>query len=544
MNRNIMIITAVLAALGWFALLGHRDLIDPDEGRYAEISREMVASGDWLTPRLNGFKYFEKPALQYWATAVSFELLGESNSAARIWPALTGFLCALFVWFTAARLYGREAGFAAFIITLNYPLFVAMGQIITLDMAVAAFMVVAVCSLTLAQSCRHEPTPLRNWMLVAWAACALAVLSKGLIGMVLPGGAVVCYSLWQRDWSLWKNLHLGKGLLLFAAITAPWFIAVSLKNPEFAPFFFIHEHFARFTSNVHQREGAVWYFVPLLLIGTLPWLAVTLKGLFSPSFSWRGGDEQGFNGERFLWVFAVLVFAFFSKSHSKLPPYILPILPVLAILAGKRLAAQGNDRISGAIMLTMGLIFLATSPWLEHFATARTPATIFANFRPWLIASGLLLLLGGGLSWRHDLRQPRYLASVGLLVLFALLLPTWGYQALATTRSCRELAEAIRTNAPQASEIFAVETSDFPHSLPFYLARTMTMVGFKGEMEMGIDADPGRWLASGPEFTARWQTTAAPVAIMNREVFAKYQHLGVPMRVIFENPRRIAVVKP
>jgi 4-amino-4-deoxy-L-arabinose transferase-like glycosyltransferase len=539
-----MIITAVLAALGWFGLLGYRDLIDPDEGRYAEIAREMVVTGDWLTPRLNGFKYFEKPALQYWATAVSIEFFGDSNGAARIWPALTGFLCALFVWFAGARLYGSAAGFAAFIITLNYPLFVAMGQILTLDMAVSAFMVLGVVSLALAQSRRSEPAPLRNWMLVAWGACGLAVLNKGLIGLVLPGGAVVCYSLWQRDWSLWKNLHLGKGLLLFLAITAPWFIAVSLKNPEFAPFFFIHEHFARFTSNVHQREGAPWYFVPLLLGGTLPWLAVTLKGLFAPGFSWRGGDEKGFNGERFLWVFAVVVFAFFSKSHSKLPPYILPILPVLAILAGKRLAAQGGDRISATLMLALGLLMLGAAPWLEHFASARTPAALFTAFRPWLIGSGLLLLLGATLAWRSDLRQPRALAAVGLSVLLALLLPTWGYQAMAATRSCRELAAAIRNQAPRNSEIFAVETSDFPHSLPFYLGKTMTMVGYKGEMEMGIDSEPGRWLASAPEFAARWQEAAAPVAIMDRGGFARYQQLGVPMRIIFENPRRIVVVKP
>ncbi len=539
-----MIITAILAAMVWFSLLGYRDLIDPDEGRYAEISREMVSTGDWLTPRLNGYKYFEKPALQYWATAAAFEIFGNNNAAARIWPALTGFLCALFVWFVAGRIYGNQAGFAALVITLNYPLFVAMGHILTLDMAVSAFMFLAVGALALAQCRRTEPAALRNWMLVSWAACGLAVLSKGLIGLVLPGGALVFYSLWQRDWSLWKHLHLGKGLLLFLAITAPWFVAVSLKNPEFASFFFIHEHFARFSSNVHQRQGALWYFVPLLLGGTLPWLAITLKGLFSPDFSWRGGDDKGFSAERFFWVYAVLVFAFFSVSHSKLPPYILPILPVLAILAGKQLAAQGRDRLSAGIMLGMGLLFLGAAPWLEHFASARTPPVLFAEFRPWLIGSGLLFLLGGTLAWRLDRRQPLYLAATGLTVLLALQLPSWGYQAMAASRSCRELAEAIEAKAPKASEIFAVETSDFPHSLAFYLGRTMTMVGYKGEMEMGIEDEPRGWIGTREEFRRRWLEAANPVAIMRPEVFADYRKLGLPMRVIFDNPRRVAVVKP
>ncbi len=538
-----MIIAVVLAALGWFALLGHRDLIDPDEGRYAEISREMVASGDWLTPRLNGYLYFEKPALQYWATAVSFELFGADNATARLFTALTGFFCALGIWYFGARLYGREAGFAGFIIGLNYPLFVALGHILTLDMAVSAFMFLGVGALALAQSHRDQPKQLRNWMLVAWAACALAVLTKGLIGLVLPGGAVLFYSLWQRDWALWKNLHLGKGLLLFLALTAPWFVAVSVKNPEFAPFFFIHEHFARFTSNVAHRQGAPWYFVPLLLGGTLPWLAVTLKGLFAPDFSWRG-TEKDFSAERFFWVYAVLVFLFFSVSHSKLPPYILPILPVLALLAGRKLAAQGRDRISACIMVAMGLLFLGVAPWLEHFASQHTPALLFAAFRPWVLGSGLLFVLGGVLAWRYDHHHPRYLVAAGLTVLLALQLPTWGFQAMAATRSCRTLAQAIRTTVPDPSGVFAVETSDFPHSLLFYLGRTVTMVRYKGEMEMGIDASPGDWLGSREAFLKRWREEKRPVAVMSPELVDTYQKLGMPMQIFFANPRRVAVRKP
>ena len=544
MTRQLMIIAALLSALGWFALLGYRDLIEPDEGRYAEIPREMVASGDWLTPRLDGFKYFEKPVLQYWATAVGFELFGINNTSARLWPALTGFLCALFIWFAGRRFYGPEAGFAAFIITLNYPLFVGMGHILTLDMAVSAFLVLAVCSLALGQARRDQPAALRNWMLLAWGACALAVLTKGLIGLILPGGAVIVYSLWQRDWSLWKHLHLGKGLLLFTALTAPWFVAVSLKNPEFAPFFFIHEHFARFTSDVHDRAGAPWYFVPMVLGGTLPWLAVTLKGLCLPGFSWRGGDEKGFNGERFLWVFAAVVFAFFSVSHSKLPPYILPILPVLALFAGKQLAAQGRDRISAGIMLTMGACCLVAAPWLERLASNQIPAPLFTAFRPWLMGSGLLFILGGIMGWRGDRRRPAFLSVTGLVVLLALQLLSWGYQSMAPTRSSQAMAAAIQTAAPNPSEIFAVETSDHPQSLPFYLGRTVTIVAYKNEMAMGIDAEPAKWIATPEEFVNRWRDAERPVAIIDQDIYEKYQLRGVPMRVIFENPRRLVLVKP
>ena len=252
------LVVAALAAIIWFALLGYRDLIEPDEGRYAEIPREMVASGDWVTPRLNDFKYFEKPALQYWMTAISFKLFGESNASARLWTALIGFVCGLFIWYLGAKLFNPEAGFYGFIITISGLLFVGLGHYLTLDMGVSAFMVLGVGSLALAQSRRDDPVHVRNWMLLGWSMLAGAVLTKGLIGVVLPGGAVVLYSLWQRDWALWKNLHLFKGLLLFLLLTVPWFVAVSLANEEFAEFFFIHEHFDRYTTTAHQREGSIF----------------------------------------------------------------------------------------------------------------------------------------------------------------------------------------------------------------------------------------------------------------------------------------------
>ena len=252
---RLLSLLLVIAVVGlWFGTLGSRHLANPDEGRYAEIAREMVALGDWVTPRLNGFKYFEKPPLQYWATAMAYRLFGEHEWTARLWTALTGMLSALAIFYAGGRLFGREAGFYAALVLLSSFLFVLAGHINTLDMGVTCFMTLGLTGFLLAQQRTVSSREARGWMHVTWASLGLSLLSKGLIGIVLPGAVVVIYSLLQRDVRLWKRLHLRSGIPLMLLIAAPWYVAVSLKNPEFARFFFVHEHLERFLTDAHGRS--------------------------------------------------------------------------------------------------------------------------------------------------------------------------------------------------------------------------------------------------------------------------------------------------
>jgi len=536
-----MVLVAVAATVVWFMLLGYRDLVEPDEGRYAEIPREMVASGDWLTPRLNGFKYFEKPVLQYWATAVGYTLFGESNTTARLWPALIGFLGALWAGFLGYRLHGRIAGFYASIIALSSLLYVVMGHVLTLDMAVSVFLAVGIGSLTLAQSQREDPGHVRRWMLAGWAALALATLTKGLIGLVLPAVTVALYSLWQRDWRLWKQLHLGKGLLLFLILAAPWFVAVSLANPEFARFFFIHEHFERYTTTVHHREGSLWYFIPIFLLGAFPWVAVMLDSLIRPAFPWRPVTGAGFDGERFLSLFAVVVFVFFSAGHSKLPAYILPMLPVLAVVAGKRLVEAGYRRVDAWLLAAMSVVLLIAGWRAAAVASTGIPAEIGLAYRPWIMASAVLLAAAAAVAFSVSRARPGPMAAIGLMALAAFQTLSWGFQCVAISRSSHDLAAAIRATVPAGTEVFAVD--GYPQSLPFYLRHTLTLVTVKGEMAMGIDQEPERWIGSPEEFLRHWANREPAVAVFDQSVFGKYRGLLVPMRVIHDGPRGIAVVK-
>ena len=542
MSTRFFMLVVTVAAIIWFTQLGYRDLIEPDEGRYAEIPREMVATGDWVTPRLNGFKYFEKPVLQYWATAMAYTLFGDNTTTARLWPALTGFLGALWAGFLGLRLYGRSAGFYAFLITLSGLLYFVDGHYLLLDMSLAVFLFAGVGCLVLAQRSRDDAAILRNWMLAGWTALALATLSKGLIGVVLPAATVVVYSLWARDWVLWRQLHIVKGLAVFLLVAAPWFIAVSLANPEFPQFFFIHEHLQRYTSTVHEREGAYWYFVPVFLLGIFPWVAVALKSLLRPGFSSRSPGMAGFDAERFLWSFALVVFVFFSAGQSKLPSYILPMMPVVAILAGRRLATEGYHRVDAWLLAIMALALLLTGWQIELLASDSISADMYLAYRPWIFAGAGLYVVAALLANLVPRLRTTHIAAVGLLALLAAQVVLLGFQSLAASRSSNELARAIRANVPEGTEIFAL--ASYPQSLAFYMKQTLTLVIVTDEMKMGIQQEPDRWIGSEAEFLARWAAADQAVAVFRDHDLEKYMPLLEPARIIYSGPRRAAAIKP
>jgi len=274
-------------ALLWFGSLGHNTLIHPDEGRYASISLGMLQSGDWITPRLNGLLYFEKPALPYWMGALSFSLFGINEFAARFWPALSGFLSVVTVGYTARRLWNPEAGNLATLVMGSSCWVVANSHYLNLDTGLTFFLTLTLCAFLLAQRDDAGLSAQRGWMWLCWSAMAGAVLSKGLIGILIPGAVLVLYSLIYRQFAFWKRLHLVSGLILFLLLSAPWFVLVSLKHHQFAHFFFIHEHFERFLTTEHRRTGPLWYFVPYLLVGFMPWTSLL------PGLLFFGNQHQG-----------------------------------------------------------------------------------------------------------------------------------------------------------------------------------------------------------------------------------------------------------
>ncbi len=537
-------VIVVVAGFIWFLLLGYRDLVEPDEGRYAEIAREMLASGNWITPRLNGFKYFEKPPLQYWGSAISMALLGETNAAARVWCSGLGFIGALWVGFVGSRIYGRSAGYFAFLFSISTVLYAGMGHANSLDMGVSALLIIAMGALVLAQTERHQPNQERNWMLLAWAALAGATLSKGLIGLVLPGGALILYTIWQRDWALWRHLHLGKGLLVYLLIAAPWFVAVSQANPEFPHFFFIHEHFERFTSDVHGRTKSNWYFFAVFAIGAMPWLFSALNGLIKPPFSWRA-EAGKFEASRLLWVYAIFVFFFFSISHSKLPGYILPMFPALALLVGENMVKRKHFIADGIVAIIIAIVAFIFFIWkADDTAKIGRLASHLILFRPWILATAALTGVAGISTLLLRQHKNLVISIFALCALLGIQMLSWGYQSISELRSSRAIATAIQSYIGKSGkDIVAIyDIHRYDQSLPYYLGRTINLVGYTGELEFGINQEPQKWI-NNPDFLPLWFNSKQAISILSQEDYDLWRQLKIPMHIIYENSRYIAVAR-
>lgn len=535
--RNRLIAGLLALALIWFGTLDYRKLVKPDEGRYAEISREMALAGDWVTPRLNGLKYFEKPPLQYWATAIAFETFGQSEWTARLWTALTGFLGVLLAGLTARRLFGPTAAVYAVAILASSLLYLAMAHINTLDMGLSFFLEVAVCGFLLAQEGD------RRWMLAAWAGLALAVLSKGIVALVLTGGTLILYSLTSRDWAPWRRFELLRGLPLFLLIAVPWFIAVSLANPEFPGFFFIHEHFDRFLTTSHRRTAPGWFFVPILLLGALPWTTMALQSLGQ---AWARRALPELQARRFLLLWCVVVFAFFSISQSKLPSYILPLFPALALLLADFLPRMSRRALLGHIgcVALVALACLLLAPLIAKRADAITPAEMVEPYGRVAIASAAIWLVGAlaafWLAWRQR-RTPAVLvlAAASLLAAFGVLL---GHENLNRSSSAYFVASQVKPLLKPGVPFYSVRVYD--QTLPFYLDRTVTLVQYRDEFSFGQDHEPGKWIPTEAEFRQRWLTDRDAFALLEPEIFESLRQHGLPMTEVARDTRRVIVRKP
>ena len=542
-QRTLLILLVVFAAI-WFSNLEYRTLVKPDEGRYAEIPREMVASGDWVTPRLNELKYFEKPPLQYWATATAYTLFGEHQWTSRLWTALTGFVGILLVWFAGLRLFGREAaGYAALLLSSSL-LYVLMGHINTLDMGVTFFITLGIVGLLLAQAQADEGKR-RNWMLLAWAGMALAVLSKGLMGIILPGAALFIYCMVQRDFSVLKRMHWLPGLAVFFAIAAPWFYFVMKANPEFFERFFIYEHYTRFTTKDLGRYQPWYYFIPILIAGALPW-TVTMFDTMWRTVRDSSLPAQMFNSRRFLLVWAVFVYVFFSISGSKLPSYLLPMLPALALLMGKRIAEMRERvlfwQLIPALLIPLALLWLALN--LGRLADTPNQAELYPHYAPWLATAAAVSLCGllGGMAllWRGRKFVAVLVLSLGALLTAQIGLS--GYETVARERSAKHIAEAIRSEVKPDIPFYSVLT--YEQTLPFYLKHTFTLVQYQDEMAYGIKQEPQRYIPTLAEFAGKWNAQPQALAIMPAYAWPQVQQLKLPMQVIFEDIQHIVVKKP
>jgi 4-amino-4-deoxy-L-arabinose transferase-like glycosyltransferase len=544
-RRRALLLWALIALL-WFGPLNSTRLFEPDEGRYAEIPREMLESGDWVTPRLDAIKYFEKPPLQYWATAVAFKFFGAHAWSTRLWPALAGYVGLLLTWILGRRLYDERTAALAVLVQGSALLYFGIAHIATLDMSLCLGLQIAMSALALLAKRAEVPPPLEHrWALpcLLGLGIALAVLAKGLVGILIPGVVAVLYIVWMRDWSLTWRAQPWWSVLALAVLAAPWFLLVSIRNPEFAHFFFIVQHFQRFVSRAgFDRYEPGWFFVPVLAVGLLPWTTFLPRALCGAF----GAARRGERGTALLVVWALFVFVFFSVSQSKLIPYILPLMPALALLSGRSLAAMSAARIARhftaiawfAGIVGVSILLLWRLPVAARLVEQASNASIAA-----FACAFLLLALGAGIAVRLT-RRDRLLPAAAVAALGAWLLAQCALIGAAQLPRMQYLTEIEQQTAPwvgNSTHIFCV--NDYWQPLPFYWRRPCTLVGYRGELDFGLQQEPALGLSNLQQFASAWQLQTDALAILRPQDYQQLQALGLPMRLIYTAGSLVAVVR-
>jgi 4-amino-4-deoxy-L-arabinose transferase-like glycosyltransferase len=516
-EKKDLSVLLLLFMVAFFQFLGRVPLIEPDEGRYAEIPREMLELGDFITPHLNYVKYFEKPPLHYWLNALSFNIFGENEFAARFPGALMGLLTVLLTYHVGRRLFGRREGILAALMLGTSIGFIIQARIDITDMTLTCTLSSALAFFIVAT--REGETRKGLYYHLFYLFAALAVLAKGLIGVVFPGAVIFLYLFFTRNWRLLKEMRLLTGIPLFLLVCAPWFIMVSLNNPEFPRFFFIREHFERFTTTVHNRKKGIWFFVPVLLVTMLPWsflIPTAVRGV------WRERRSAEGSARLYLLIWAAFIFLFFSISDSQLEPYILPIIPALALLMG---SAYG--RVSDSVIAPLRIQGLAISVILIICGIGVICYPHISS-RPGLTPIGAaliggILLFEGILTLRSISRTPLLLFTSLILCsyLIALVAPNLLFAGMAKRKSLKDLGLIIRDRGDKTA---VVSSFGLLQGLPFYAKRRVVVVGDPGEADFGSkQGDNSTWFIDQQSFIRMWESPSRVFTVLSRGELTQLQ---------------------
>ncbi len=377
----LLLCAAVAVCAVYLCGLGVAPLVGSDEPRYAQVAREMFARGDFVTPTLGGHIWFEKPALLYWLMMANYEAFGVSEFAARLGSAVAGVLTIVIVFWLGRRVEKIAGEEMRHLGILSAAVTASCAGLLVFSRA-ASFDILLTLTLTLTLACflvaeLEEKKSARRLLLAGfYAGVGLSLLAKGLVGVVIPAGVVMLYFLLRRRWPDLIRLGILWGPALSLALAAVWYAPVIERHGwKFINEFFVQQHFARYLSNKYKHPQPFYYYVPIMILLTLPWSAFVVKSLAGVR-RWKIRDD---GAENRLCVFAlawlVAPIAFFSLSGSKLPAYVLPALPGAALLASMELArylrrGDGRNyvRVTGALLLTFSLAALIYTTRLSDFA--------------------------------------------------------------------------------------------------------------------------------------------------------------------------------
>ena len=466
MNTRLAAIAILVVAALSYNLTGY-PLLDPDEGRNAEVAREMAATGDYLHPRLNGLPYPDKPVVFFAAAAVFVRVLGPTELAVRL-PALLFTLATLaLLWWTGRRWFGTEAAWIAVIVAGASPLTLGFARTVIMDSALTLFVTAAIVAFV-------EERPVAGWI-----ALAFGVLTKGPIALALPMMVVIPYVAWQKKA---RGLLDVVGILAFLAIVLPWVRSMADLAPGFLHHALVTETFLRLTTPALERTGPWWYFGPIIVAGSLPWSVVVLSGI-RDLVRRMGGWADGRMVLFLLWVVVPLVF--FSLSQSKRPQYVLPLLVPIALMVAAlwgRMSGSADGRMAGgrptaASLGIIGLVLILGHWMIPGLIRGVSPGVAGAIPNTALLL-GVICIVCGAAAWAVRGRLESTLLVLSLPVVSIPFVSRTLMREVGRDRSAAELAAAITASSPDNTEVVGIGA--YPPSLPFYLGRLIIVATADG----------------------------------------------------------------
>ncbi|MFT6835135.1 MAG: 4-amino-4-deoxy-L-arabinose transferase-like glycosyltransferase [Francisellaceae bacterium] len=410
---DILLIT-IFGAIYFIIFLGSRNLSIPDEGRYPEIAREMLDSGNWITPTINGVPFLDKPIMYYWLEAIGLKIFGINAWGARMPMAFFGFIGVTLTYVFGRRFYGRRVGLIAAAILASSPVYFLAAHYANLDLEVANFLWISALLMLLGLQYRY-PSKKRQYCLYgAYIFGALAFLTKGLMGFVFPAMAMGIWIILLNRWIVLRQIYLVTGMGLFLVIIIPWLVLCQMQNVDFLYYFFYYQQVLRFVGHDFHTSKIMgpYFYALIMLVGMLPWsIYFTVRLKKGADLFWKNRFKDTIS--LFILIWSVAIFIFFSIPHTKLVGYILPILPTLALLMAKSyetMILNGTTKgfrlshLIGSVLLIAVGLGLFIFPVAQHKIPA---ASIYPIFAP----IGIILIVGAIVS-HYLLRKHKLTYSI------------------------------------------------------------------------------------------------------------------------------------
>lgn len=538
-SRRALFLFFLCLALLYGSVLGTIPLLEPDEGRYAEIPREMLSSRDFVTPHLNGVVYLEKPPLYYWGVALSLRIFGETEFGARAFTAAVSLFGLFLTYWMGAVLADRRTGLYSAIVLSTSLYYYVVGRLNTLDMTLAVTLALSIFPAYLYLSGRRVS---RGWLLLSYGAAGLAFLAKGLVGIVFPGAVLLMWLLFTRRFrEIGRALSLS-GILLFLAVALPWVVLAQRANPDFLWFFFVHEQFLRYTTTIHHHMEPFWFFLPVVVAGFLPWIGFLPRAVRSV----RSAEEPFLSRDDtvFLLTWAGFILLFFSCSHSKLATYVAPIFPPLAVLFGRALSLW-VDREDGTVRcrapLLLSILLAAAIALLPAFGKHRMDPSAWA----WMAAlpAGLILLFGAIPLFLRRFGPDRViLFSFLVLGLFLVSLNRPAGAYLGEYKSIHHLADVLRESLRPVDVV--AQYGSYRQGLAFYTRRRTVVVDGVGELEFGRERAPDRetFFPDEEGFRRLWESERRVFCVFKPEAMPTIREWFPGARLLYRSDAGILVV--